>query len=181
MTGWAASSFAILGVGGSSASWGCDGLPCFQVLHLLGYVELWLLRNTNVQFKYIKQSILICHKVSILNINFQITFFKRTSETFVWLCCGLQQADFTELNVMLQKWKMMEFGVCEIWVSHCGVAEDASILVIFHELLDTEDVGCVIFPKCKNFSPDMASHPRRSLSFPRCWRKVWCCRKCEQI
>jgi len=55
----------------------------------------------------------------------------------------------------------MEFGVCEIRVSHRGVAEDASILVIFHELLDTEDEGCVIFPKFRNFSPDMASHPRR--------------------
>jgi len=127
-------------------------------------MELWLLRNTNIQFRYIIRSILICREVSLLSINFQITFFIETLETYVWLCYGLQRAVFTQLNVMFYKWKMTEFGVCEIWVSHCGVAEDASILVIFCELLDTEDEGCVIFPKFRNFSPDMTSHPRRCVS-----------------
>lgn len=85
------------------------------MLHLLGYMELWLLRNTNVQFRYIIRSVLICRGVSILSINLQITFFIETLiETFVCLCYGLQQADFTELNVMLHEGKMMEFGVCEI-------------------------------------------------------------------
>lgn len=58
----------------------------------------------------------------------------------------------------------MEFWVCEIWVFHCGVAEDATILVIFQEVLDTEDEGCVIFPKFRNFSPDMVSQSRRLVS-----------------
>jgi hypothetical protein len=59
---------------------------------------------------------------------------------------------------------MMEFWVCANLVSCCGVTEDASILVIFHELLDTEIEGCVIFPKFRNFSHDMASNPRRLVS-----------------